>query len=314
MNSKLEGHLSMLIARVFSGLNANALKYLIPAWIAPLAGVSFRVYFGALAFWGISFFVKGSNPITLKDRFSLMALGAFGFFLYQVAYVTSLKYTTPISCSIISSLTPVWTLIFGVFLFKEEHASWQKIVGIIISICGAVLTQFVKRSPELASDPHLGDLLALIGAIIYAFYLLFSKSFLHRINSIIVLKWVFIGASALSLTCNLCIYIFDLDFSRNLNVSLFTGGAHWIPILVLIFVLIFPTVVSYIFIQIGLEKLSATIVGAYSNVVLVTAAIASFILGQDKFSWLQLISILMFCVGLLFISYKKNAAQKLEQH
>ena len=307
MNSKLKGHLSLFIARFFSGVNASALKYLVPLWMAPLVGVSLRVVFGAIVFSIICLIKKEeNNNLNIKEIAQMLLLGALCFFGNQITYISSLKYTTPISVSILSSLTPVWTLIFAVYIFKEEKSSWQKIVGLAISVCAALLNIFVKRAPELASNPHLGDLLALLSAIIYAVYLLFSKKFLDKTSNIELLKWTFIGASISAVVCDIVIYLFNLNIESNLSFRMFEHGIQWIPILVLLFILIFPTVLTYLLIQIGLEVLPATIVGAYSNVVLITAAITSFILGQDKFSWIQLISILMFCVGLVFISYEQT--------
>ena len=49
-NKKTEANLSMIVSKTFSGLNANALKYLLPLWIAPLTGVMFRCVFAAIVF------------------------------------------------------------------------------------------------------------------------------------------------------------------------------------------------------------------------------------------------------------------------
>ena len=34
-NKKLEANLSMAVSKIFSGLNMNALKYLLPLWMSP---------------------------------------------------------------------------------------------------------------------------------------------------------------------------------------------------------------------------------------------------------------------------------------
>lgn len=57
-NKKTEANLSMIVSKTFSGLNANALKYLLPLWIAPLTGVMFRCVFAAIVFWIISILWK----------------------------------------------------------------------------------------------------------------------------------------------------------------------------------------------------------------------------------------------------------------
>ena len=37
-----EANLAMVVSKTFSGLNVNALRYLLPLWIAPLTGVTYR--------------------------------------------------------------------------------------------------------------------------------------------------------------------------------------------------------------------------------------------------------------------------------
>ena len=56
MNKQVEANLSMVVSKALGGLNMNALKYLLPLWIAPVTGVTFRLVFGAAAFWLIDIF------------------------------------------------------------------------------------------------------------------------------------------------------------------------------------------------------------------------------------------------------------------
>ena len=74
-NKKTEANLSMIVSKTFSGLNANALKYLLPLWIAPLTGVMFRCVFAAIVFWIISIFWK-QEKTTRREKITLFLLGA----------------------------------------------------------------------------------------------------------------------------------------------------------------------------------------------------------------------------------------------
>ncbi len=51
-NKKLEANLSMAVSKVFSGLNMNALKYLLPLWMSPLTGATLRCTFASSCFLG----------------------------------------------------------------------------------------------------------------------------------------------------------------------------------------------------------------------------------------------------------------------
>ena len=51
MTNKIqEANLAMVVSKTFSGLNVNALRYLLPLWIAPLTGVTFRCVFCSRGF------------------------------------------------------------------------------------------------------------------------------------------------------------------------------------------------------------------------------------------------------------------------
>ena len=82
MNRQVEANLSMVVSKALGGLNMNALKYLLPLWIAPVTGVTFRLVFGAAAFWLIDIFCKPENHYP-----SEMAALYFRGFRYLWIYV-----------------------------------------------------------------------------------------------------------------------------------------------------------------------------------------------------------------------------------
>ena len=73
-NKKLEANLSMAVSKVFSGLNMNALKYLLPLWMSPLTGATLRCTFAAAAFWVIGWFMPPEKS-SAKDKWLLFLFG-----------------------------------------------------------------------------------------------------------------------------------------------------------------------------------------------------------------------------------------------
>lgn len=311
----------MFTAKFFSGLNTNGLKYLVPLFIAPLAGVTFRVIFGAIAFWVIDYFTTKKRTSTngateakivptAKDKLLLLLVGAIGFYMFQITYLYSVKFTTPVSITILISLLPVWTYLISWLIFRTEKREWNKIIGLGISFCAALLSIFSYRSPQHASNPILGDILAIISNIAYAVYLIYSKKLLKKFSSTALLKWSFTGAALTSIAVNLIILGCTTNSSL-LKISLFSGSTiYWKPILVLLFILIFPTVLSFLLQQLGLKYLSATVVASYSNVMVVVTTITSLILGQDTFNIMQLVAILLLFLGLYFVSKEREKATR----
>ncbi len=118
-NKVTEANVSMVISKTFSGLNMNALKYLLPLWMTPLSGVTLRCTFAAVAFWIIGMFTKPETS-TRKEKISLFLLGALGIYSFMFFYLIGLSKTTPVSSSIFTSLEPIWVFILAVIFFKEK--------------------------------------------------------------------------------------------------------------------------------------------------------------------------------------------------
>lgn len=90
MNRQVEANLSMVVSKALGGLNMNALKYLLPLWIAPVTGVTFRLVFGAAAFWLIDIFCKPENS-TIRQKWQLFILGALGIYGYMFFYLLGIS-------------------------------------------------------------------------------------------------------------------------------------------------------------------------------------------------------------------------------
>ena len=136
-NKKLEANLSMAVSKIFSGLNMNALKYLLPLWMSPLTGATLRCTFAAAAFWMIGWFMPPEKS-SAKDKWLLFLLGAFGLYGFMFLYLAGLSKTTPVSSSIFTSLQPIWVFLIMIFFYKEK-ATWKKILGISIGLVGALV-------------------------------------------------------------------------------------------------------------------------------------------------------------------------------
>ena len=289
-NKVAEANISMIISKIFSGLNMNALKYLLPLWLSPLSGVTLRCTFGAVAFWIIGFFMKPETS-TRKDKILLFLLGAIAIYGFMFFYLVGLSKTTPISSSIFTSLQPIWVFFLSIFFFKEQITK-MKIAGIAMGLGGALLCILTQKSDDLASDALTGNLFCLISSVSYALYLIGSKKILSNVGIITMLRYTFTGAAFSSLI---------VTAFTGFDAPLLAHSIHWKPMMILLFVLIFPTTVSYLLLPIGLKYLKTTLVAIYGYLILIVATITSLALGQDRFSWPQLIAILLICSSVYFV-------------
>lgn len=283
----------MFVSKTFSGLNENALRYLLPRWMSAYSGVVMRLVFGTLFFWVAS----KVDPEARRQRSSagmklaLFAVGAVCMFGYMFALLQGLSYTTPISSSIFISMEPVWVFLICV-IFLHDRVTWMKITGILLGLGGAFIIIMTQKSSDVASNPMLGNIYCLASSLLYAIYLVLQKQFLKHTDMYTVNRWAFLGGA-----CVAAISILFTGWDASvLHQSLFST-----PMLVLLFVLIFPSAVSYLLLSIGLRNLSATVVAIYGYLILIVATIVSYILGQDHFDWWQMLSIVMIVASVYFV-------------
>lgn len=292
-NGKLIGNVSMFVAKTFSGLNENALKYLLPTWMNAYTGVVLRLGFGSLFFWVLGWIRPNKEEkVTTRDRLLLLLTGIIAVFGYMYTLLIGLTYTTPISSSIFIALQATVVYIICLVL-RTDRLSAGRLIGIVLGIGGALICILTQKQSEVASNPLLGNLFCLASTFLFSAYLVIEKKFLKRLSNATVSKYTFSGGCLAGIVA---VLISGQWFAPVLNSHIFST-----PFLILAFVLIFPTSLSYLLTDIGLKNLPATVVALYSNWILIVAAIVSYALGQDKFSWWQLLSIVLIIASVFLV-------------
>lgn len=295
----------MFVSKTFSGLNQNALRFLLPNWMSAQTGVVLRLGAGTLLFLLYQLIVKRKLPHTsLKDTAILILTGLFFVFGYMWTLLEGLTYTTPISSSIFISLQPVFVFIICLII-RTEKSTVKKVSGMLIGFGGALLCVLTQHGSEIATDPLKGNLLCLCGALFYSCYLIIEKKYIPIYGSAMV-SFLTFGGGVLGAILLVCFKGWDAPV---LHQSLFS-----IPMLVLLFVLIFPSFISYLLQDFSLKLLSATVVALYSDLILIVSAIASYILGQDRFSWWQICAICLMLLSVYLVESSESTppAQKSE--
>jgi drug/metabolite transporter (DMT)-like permease len=89
---------------------------------------------------------------------------------------------------------------------------------------------------------------------------------------------------------------------------MFDGGFKLLPSALLLFVLLFPTVLTYFLIPIGLKYLSSAVVALYGYVTLIVAAMVSFIMGIDKFEPVILLSLSLIGASIYLVGVSDEQA------
>ncbi|SDE90882.1 EamA-like transporter family protein [Thermus arciformis] len=108
------------------------------------------------------------------------AVGAGVFLALHFAFwITSLSYTSVAASTALVTTNPVWVTLFGWLLFKEKP-SGTTLLGVAVALLGGLLIGLGDAEEGGGTNPLLGDLLAVLGAVAASFYFLLGREAQRR--------------------------------------------------------------------------------------------------------------------------------------
>lgn len=162
----------------------------------PLIIATYRLLFTFAVMAGLSL-VRYRRMFTGITHRDLVLTGFSGVFLalHFVAWFESLRYTSVASSVVLVTTQPVFVVTASFFLFRER-LSRRGILGGVLAVAGSAVIAWGDFSS--GADPFLGDLLALLAAVMVSGYLVIGR-FLRRSLPLPVYATLVYGASSLFL-------------------------------------------------------------------------------------------------------------------
>lgn len=297
----LIGNLCILIAVIFWGVNVSVTKALIPEWMTAYGIIIVRLVGGAILMWLASLFVK-TTKIQKDDWLKLILGGAIGLFLFIFLFILSLKYGNPIDISIIMTLPPVFVILIGV-IFLKERPYWLEYVGVVVSFVGAAIVILDSGSrQEHGYTPHdnlIGDILAIVSTICYAFYLVILVGPTKTYKPITMLRWVFLFSAIPALVL--------IPFSTHQPIFHTAKAVPWIEIA---FILFCVTFIAYFLVEPAIKYIGSELVAIYQYLLPVFATISAVLMGLAKLHWLQVVAMGIIVVGMICTNVGKKYRKK----
>lgn len=296
-NDFIKGHTYMFIATLFFSMNFLALKYLLPTWMSGYDATFFRIVGALVLFWITSLFVKG-NKIEKKDAMTILMSGLFGLFPFMIFFNMAIEYSSVIDVSIIMTTPPVIIAIASIFVYKTK-ISLKNGIGLFLSIGGAIFLILIGGSNQTADRSLMGNIFAIISACCYAFYLMSLKKCSEKYHPISLLKWVFLAATLGAIPLGV-IFLHKAPIMHHPDSS---------ALLVLAFVILFPSFLSFLLIPPAIHKIGHQLVSMYQDLIPVLATIMAISLKMAKLYWDQPVAIVIILIGV----YISSSAVKREQ-
>lgn len=293
MSNNLKAHGAVLLGNFFFGAGVVAVKHVTPSLMPPLGLNVIRVFTALVLFW-LLFALKPGKAAIQKKHIPLFVLCALtGVAINQILFVKGTSLTSPVHAALLALTTPVAITVIAAWLLKEAITAF-KIAGLILGISGAAVLIMVKAKGDVASDT-LGDIMIVLNAISYAFYLVLVKPLMDAYKPLHVIRWVFLFGA---------IMIIPVGWNDFTQVN-WTGFLwhHW---LALAFVVLGATFFAYMFMVYGIAQLGSTITGTYIYTQPVFATVTAMLVFGEALSITKIAAAALIFAGVYLVNRKKK--------
>lgn len=295
---RISGHIACFTAYAIFGVNIIVCKDLTSGHlISPIAIFTLRSLGAGLMFWILSFFLP-YEKVERKDYLKILAAAFLGYFITQLTFLVAIPDVTPMHCSIISSMSPIYTMFIAAAVLKEP-LSWKKAGGVALSLIGILFLIFNNASGTSGvSESRLsGIFLMFLNSLSFSLYLGIFKPLISKYSVVTFMKWIFLFSSLMSLPLSFR-EVFSFGWTQIPATQMWELG----------FLIVFATFVSYFLIPFGQKRIRPTLVSMYSYIQPIIATVISIVLCMDILTWQKILAASMVFAGVFIVSRSRTAA------
>ena len=236
---------------------------------------------------------------------TLIFYGIFGYAMVQLGYFIGISRGVPLSLVLILEFTaPIWIVLWIKFVRKTEVAKdmW---VAIALALFGLILVAKVWQG--FAFD-LIGTLGAIGAAMALAIYFLMSQSLGTKRSAQAMVVWG-MGFAGLFWSLVLPIWNFPTEiFTTEINLQGRFSDYSAPGWLLIAYIIIFGTIVPYLFVVGGIRRLSASTSSVIGMLEPVIAGIFAWIWLSQSWSAIQLAGGAIVLIGIYIADRAKNNA------
>lgn len=293
----ISGHLACFAAYAIFGINIIVCKDLTGGHlISPIAIFTLRSLGAGLIFWLLSVFMP-AEKVDKQDYLKIFAAAFLGYFLTQLSFLMAIPDVTPMHCSIISSMSPIYTMFIAAIVLKEP-LSYQKAGGVFLSLCGIVflILNNSNGGSGVTESKLSGILLMFVNSLSFSLYLGIFKPVIAKYSVVTFMKWIFLFSALMSLPLSFR-EVFSLSWTQIPPAQMWELG----------YLIVFATFFAYFLIPYGQKRIRPTLVSMYSYIQPIIATVISIIIGMDILTWQKLLAAAMVFGGVIIVSRSRKA-------
>ena len=299
MNFKINfAYIFLFLAVFFWAGNFIVGKFASYYEIPPFSLNFYRWFFAWLILLPFTFkeIISKKNYILENYKFYIL-LGITSVTIFNSIVYYSLNFTQVISGVLMISTIPVMIMFISSIL-KIEKTNIFQIFGVICSFIGVILI-ITKANFELLVnlDFNKGDLTMVVAMFSWATYSVLLKKRKHELSQLSLLEVII----TFGLIFLIPIYIaeYNLGFKINLNKPF---------VLVLIYVVLFPGLASFICWIKGISLIGANRSGVFLHLMPILSATMAIIIFSEKFMFYHLLGAIFILSGIILSNRKSTNA------
>lgn len=235
---------------------------------------------------------------------SIICLSILGQVLFPLTLYIGLQYTTSLNAAVYMSATPCVVLVINRLVFND-NVTKANILGVIISTVGVLYLLFKGHFLDLkqvADTINQGDFWAIGSALSWAFYCSFLRTKDKRISGYAFVTLSSIIGAAILIPAAVIYYLaFDMP-PLMVNISQLASTPSFL--LGLVYLVVFPSWLSYLFWNKGIMALGATRGEIFTHIIPLSGGIMSIVFLGTEISYYHLISALLILCGIYLCSAK----------
>ncbi|WP_417880561.1 DMT family transporter [Vibrio sp.] len=216
---------------------------------------------------------KGFVKVTWEEGAILFILGTCGVFAYNLFFFSGLQTVSASRASLIMTLSPAIIAIASVCIYQEKLTK-NKIIGIILSLSGAVLV-IVTKSSSLNDimTANVGDLYILGCVLSWVVFTLLGKRLIQSIGSFFTIVYSVITGTVMLLSITILTGQFNAALIRTISVN---------DLFSLAYLGVLGSALAYVWYYMGVESIGATKAGVFLALAPVTGVLTgSLFLGEE---------------------------------
>ena len=297
-NKHTTGHLSALLTIIVWGTTFISTKILL-ADFQPVEILFFRFIIGLFALLTVC--PRRLKGTTRRQELTFVAAGLCGICLYYLLENIALTYTLASNVGVIISVAPFFTAILSHLVMKEEKLRANFFLGFVVAMTGIFLISF--NGSRLALNP-IGDLLALLAALIWACYSVLTKKIsIFGYNTILITRRVFFYGILFMIPA-LFLFDFKPDLSRFANP---------VYLLNIIYLGLGASALCFVTWNFAVKVLGAVKTSVYIYMVPVITVVTSVLILHEKITVMAGAGTILTLAG-LFLSESRVFTREKEQH